>query len=321
MPVLESSASKTQCPLEQGLTRLRAHQYTDAIPLLQAALCREPGRFAAVRGLATAHLLDGQPKKARTVMDKFTAEHPMAAEGWRLAAQLEWKLNDRHRSIEILRAGLKRLPHARTLHRQLATFLAADGKFQEAAEHEESNTGEVSVDTKFSSDCERDWLDQIAADPVLLGAILASLNAPASPLTAESRRMLEGIEAKLSRLLEAQPHHADRQLLLARLQAKLEAIPAAMLSLQRALRANPHLVDAHRLKAELHGRIGETDQAIEILRDLLKRGLSWPDIHYEIATLEQQRGRCADARTHLYSAVILNPRFEQARQLLERIAA
>ena len=290
--VLDSPPSENQSPLDRGIKYLRANQITDAIPLLQAALRGEPGRLAAVRGLATAYLLQRRPNLARTVVDKFTAEHPMAAEGWRLAAQLEWKLNDRSRSIEILRSGLKRLPHSRMLHRQLATFLAADGNFQVAEEH---TTPEPQGGTSADESHERDWLDQIAADPVLLSAILAPLNAATTPLTAESRRMLEGIEVKLARLLEVQPHHADRQLLLATLQTKLDAIPAAMLSLQRALRANPKLIDAHRLKAELHGRIGETDQAIQILRDLLKRGLSWPDIHFEIATFEQQRGRSEDA--------------------------
>jgi tetratricopeptide (TPR) repeat protein len=321
---LDSPDTHACDPLEHGLALLRAQDYPQAVHALQAALRLEPGRFAAIRGLATAYLLDDRPGQARAVLERFTAEHPMAAEGWRLAAQLDWKLQDRPRSIEILRAGLKRLPHCRLLHRQLAVFLAADGKLQEAAEHQgaaphaEDHAAGMPV---APPPPDRDWLDQIAADPVLLGAILTPLDAPALPLSDESQRMLEGIEVKLAGLLEVQPHHADRQLLLARLQAKLESLPAAMLSVQRALRANPQLVDAHRLKAELHGRMGETDQAIEVLRGLLKRGLSWPDLHYQIAALEQQRGRGADARSHLYSAVALNPRFDRARQLLERLAA
>ena len=144
-----------------------------------------------------------------------------------------------------------------------------------------------------------DWLDQIAADPVLLSAILSPFNPESTPISAETRQMLLNIEWKLARLLEAQPHHADRQLLLARLQAKLDSIPAAMLSLQRAMRANPNLVDAHRLKSQLHARIGEPDQALTILRDLLARGFSWPDLHYEIAALEQQQGHASEARAHL----------------------
>jgi tetratricopeptide (TPR) repeat protein len=94
-----------------------------------------------------------------------------------------------------------------------------------------------------------------------------------------------------------------------------------MLSLQRALRANPDLVEAHRLKSQLHARIGEVDQAIAILQDLLKRGFVWPDIHFEMAELERQRGRAPEARSHLYTAIRLNPDFEAARGLLERMAA
>ena len=83
-----------------------------------------PGRFAPipwvygeiVRKIApgeTVRILvdsESHEKSARKVLDKFTAEHPMSEEGWRLAAQLEWKLNDRPRGMEILYAGLKRLP-------------------------------------------------------------------------------------------------------------------------------------------------------------------------------------------------------------------
>lgn len=317
------SKSGKRLPLEEGLDHLRARRYDAAITSLRAALRREPGRFAAVRGLATAYLLGGKPSLARKVLEKFSAEHPVAGEGWRLAAQLEWKLNYRSRAIEILYAGLKRLPHSQMLHRQLAAFLAADGKFDEAAGHTlddaANEIAKTQATAEAASDRDQDWLDQIAADPVLLGAIL-STNEP-SALTPESREMLRNIEWKLARLLEAQPHHADRQLLLAKLQARLDDVPAAMLSLQRALRANPKLIEAHRLIAQLHGRIGEIDQAIAALQSLLKRGLSWPDIHFEIAEFQRQRGCAAEARSHLYSAIRLNPGFEQAKQMLDRMAA
>lgn len=340
-----AAAATKRLPLEEGLEHLKAGRHDHAIVALRLALQREPGRFAAIRGLATAYLLGGEPKSARRVLEGFTAEHPMAAEGWRLAAQLEWKLNYRARAVEILYAGLKRLPLSQILHRQLAVFLAAEGKIAEASAHVgqtasvDDGVGAASdvaryvaaaaggttaaaipepVAPKPGSAVDHDWLDQIAADPVLLNAILAPLSAS---LTAESRQMLLNIEWKLARLLEAQPNHADRQLLLARLQARLDTVPAALLSLQRALRANPNLIDAHRLKSHLHARIGEIEQAIATLKDLLKRGIAWPDVHYEIAELERQRGRDADARSHLYSAIRLNPDFEQARDLLDRMAA
>jgi tetratricopeptide (TPR) repeat protein len=336
-PAAAAAAPATKrLPLEEGLEHLKLGRYDHAIVALRLALQREPGRFAAVRGLATAYLLGGEPKAARRVLETFTAEHPMAGEGWRLAAQLEWKLSYRTRAVEILYAGLKRLPLSQMLHRQLAVFLAAEGKTAEAAQHVGSGgskvaeyvaaaNGEVAAlpepaPMKLApvTSCDHDWLDQIAEDPVLLNAILAPLS---TALTDQSRQMLQAIEWKLARLLEAQPNHADRQLLLARLQARLDMVPAAMLSLQRAMRANPNLAAVHRLKSELHARIGEVDQAIEILKDLLKRGLAWPDVHFEIAELERQRGRDAEARSHLYSAIRINPDFEQARDLLDRMAA
>ena len=44
-------------PLEEGLDHLRAARFDHAVVALRIALQREPGRFAAVRGLATAYLL------------------------------------------------------------------------------------------------------------------------------------------------------------------------------------------------------------------------------------------------------------------------
>jgi hypothetical protein len=58
-----------------------------------------------------------------------------------------------------------------------------------------------------------------------------------------------------------------------------------------------------------------------VLRSLLARGFDWPDIHYQIAQLHKLRGRAEDARSHLYSAMRVNPQFEEAKQLLEQWAA
>lgn len=339
------SALERKLPLEEGLEHLKAGRLDHAVVALRIALQREPGRFAAVRGLATAFVMSDDARSARLLLDSYTTDHPMSAEGWRLAAQLEWKLNQRPRAVEILYAGLKRLPHSGILHRQLAVFLAADGhladaskhaeqapaaegglqieKYIEAAASPESTSGKKLLrETPRAQDAnDHDWLDQIAADPVLLKAILSPIAGDEGALPENTRQMLRNIEWKLGRLLEAQPDHADRQLLLARVQARLDAIPAAMLSLQRALRVNPRLIEAHRLKAQLHARIGEVDQAIGVLEGLLAQGILWPDVHYELADLERQRGRAAEARNHLYSAIRLNPRFDEAHALLERCAA
>jgi tetratricopeptide (TPR) repeat protein len=158
-------------------------------------------------------------------------------------------------------------------------------------------------------------LDRVAEDPKLLDSLL---NLPGDEADLE---MLKGLEFKLARLLESQPYHADRQLVLARLRVRIGELPAALLSVQRALRANPQYVEAHRLRATVLGRMGEYDEAIEILEELIGRGMDWADLHFEVAELQTARGRAADARSHLYSAIRLNPRFERARELLERVAA
>src|SRR3954470_11768649 len=78
------AAPVTRLPLEEGLDHLRAGRFEHAVVALRLAWGREPGRFAAVRGLATAHLLGGEPRSARRVLETFTSEYPMSADGWRL---------------------------------------------------------------------------------------------------------------------------------------------------------------------------------------------------------------------------------------------
>src|SRR4051812_16031318 len=102
---MDHAASKTaaptdrpeprKLPLEEGLDHLRAGRFDHAVVALRIALQRGPGRFAAVRGLATAFVLSDDAKAARLLLDTYTTDQPMSAEGWRLAAQLEWKLNQR----------------------------------------------------------------------------------------------------------------------------------------------------------------------------------------------------------------------------------
>jgi len=67
--------------------------------------------------------------------------------------------------------------------------------------------------------------------------------------------------------------------------------------------------------------MGEYDAAIDVLETLIRRGLDWPDIHCQLAQLQKTRGSADEARSHLYSAIRLNPKFEQAKQMLEKWAA
>jgi predicted Zn-dependent protease len=312
-------------PLEEGLEQLRGGRYDRAIMSLRQAVRREPGRFAAIRALVTAHLMNNEPRRARQILAGFTTDYPMCAEGWRLAAQLEWKLSEPQRAVEILRSGIERSPAAAGLRRQLAIFLSAEGRHAEAAALTGENLTMCVLKTVGSKQDEtspaldNDWLDQIAQDPMLLNAILISTEINTDdPAT---REMLKAITSSLSALIQAQPRHADRQLLLAKLQARLGDIPAALQSVERAIALNENLRDAHQFRASLLTQNGKPEQALEKLKALAKKGTSWPDLFYQIAELEQQLGQASEARSHLYSAIRLNPRYTRAHELLERCAA
>jgi tetratricopeptide (TPR) repeat protein len=315
-----------------GLGHLAAARWAEAVASLQVALRREPTRLAVARAFATACLQAGRAADARQALAEFTVNSPMSAEGWRLAAQLEWKLCRYDDAMAVLARGLERLPNSQALHKQTALFWGARGKLEASARHagraevgpvqqmiataRGEGAPEASPFAKTeNSAVTNDWFDRVAQDSRILDGLLGLSGDDADV------EMLKGLEFKLAALLESQPHHADRQVVLARLRVKLDMLPAAMLSVQRALRANRGYVDALRLKATILGRMNEPAAAIDVLEGLIARGMDWPDLHFQIAELEKARGRADEARSHLYSAIRLNPRFEQAKQMLERVAA
>jgi tetratricopeptide (TPR) repeat protein len=293
------------------MAHLAAGRWGAAAEALRTANQREPGRLAVVRALATACLHGGDERGARRAVGQFVLDNPMCAEGWRLAAQLEWKLNQYDEAMAVLARGLERLPNSAALHRQTALFWGARGKLEHAALHAD-RVGAGSDKTAAHPD----YLDRVAQDPKLLASVLEVSGQDDANL-----EMLREVERKLSALLQSQPHHADRQLALARLQVRIDELPAAMLSVQRALRASPKFVEAHRLRASILGKLGEHEQAIEILKTLIREGSNWADIHFQAAELQKARGRAEEARSHLHSAIRLNPEFREAKQLLERGAA
>jgi tetratricopeptide (TPR) repeat protein len=330
-----SVSNSLEFEFDEGVARLAAGEWAAAVALLRRAVRREPSRLAAVRALATACLRADEVDEGRAALAEFTMDHPMCAEGWRLAAQYEWKTAQYGAAMEILARGLEHLPHSKILHRQTALFWGARGKLETSARHAARAADAGPVDAYVAAArgtgpgdgalfqtplpaaaaVAADWFDRVAQDPRLLETLL---NLPGDEGDVE---ILRGLENKLAALLESQPYHADRQLGLARLQVKLEMWSAAMGSVQRALRANPRYVEAKRLRATILGKVGEFDRAIEAIEDLIAGGLDYPDLHLQVAEMQRARGRADEARGHLYSAIRLNPGFERAREMLERLAA
>ena len=289
--------------LSQGLAQLRAGDFAGATELLRAALARDAGHLPTIRALAAAHLARRQPSAARNVIADYLSNHPMCPRGWVLAAQLEWKLARREDAVRLLRRGLDFLPHSDDLKRRLAAFLAAMGRSVQP------------IRAAGEQPAAPDYLDRVARDTRLLEGLI---NLPAGD---DDTPMLRAIESRLARLVESQPMHADRHLLLARLQLKIGDLPAATRSVHRALRANPNFNAAHRLRATLLARAGDHDQAVRALQALVAAGCQWPDLHVQIAQWQHATGKSDQARQHLYTALRINPHFHRAKALLGRCAA
>ena len=323
--------------VDRGLDDLKMCQTTDAIRSLREALRREPGRFAALRGLATAYVIEEDHSAARNAIADFLGHHPMCGDAWRLAALLEWKLNAREQAVQILRRGLSNLPESAMLLEQLAIFLGARGKVSEAPRISDviSNSTRprvrealaaaagqgVDVSAMFSPVGETpvdqtsdDLLGRVARNSKLLDAVLVA------PAGKNDPAMLAQLAVRVQRVANEQPNHADQHVALARVLEKLDDVEGALAATDRALAANAGYLEAHRLQARLLAKAGQVEPALQTLQGLLDRGLNWPDIHYEIAQLQQSRGQSEHARSHLYTAMHLNPRYRKAQSLLRQCA-
>ena len=275
---------------------------SDTLDSLRAALAKDPAHLPTVRALAAAHVAQNNPAAARQTLADYRTNHPMCARGWILAAQLEWKLAHRDQALRLLHRALDHLPHSPALKEQLAQYLALTNRAPAPASQP------LPVTTP-------DYLDRVAQSTRLLEGLI---NLPA---TEEDTPMLRAIESRLAKLLESQPLHADRHLLLAKLQLKIGDLAAATRSVHRALRANPSFTAAQRLRATCLARAGDHDQATRALQSLIAAGLHYPDLHLQVAQYHHTAGRNHEARQHCYSALRQNPHYQKAQTLLHRCAA
>jgi tetratricopeptide (TPR) repeat protein len=287
-----------------GLGRLAAGDFPAAVVALRAAVARDPACLPAARALATAYLRQGDDVAARRTLEELTVSAPLCAQAWRLAAQLDWKLRRYDEALETLGRGLARLPHSDLLRHQDSLYRGALGR----AEGSPANVTLIDP-------ADPDPLDRVAETPELLDAVLEL------PVEAADIRMLRELGRKLEALLEIQPRHADRHLALARVQLKLEDRRAAARSVLRALRANPDFARAHLFHAELLADQGHFEPAIQTLKKLIATHRDWPDLHYRLADLRRRQGQHEQARSHLYTALTINPGYPQAQNLLRRCAA
>jgi Flp pilus assembly protein TadD len=227
--------------IEAGFTCLARGDWAGAIRHLGQVVRREAGRLSVVRGLATAYLQTGEVDAARRVIGEFVLANPLSAEGWRLAALLEWKAGRRAEAIRVVTQGLKRLPGSDVLNRQMEVFEGAAGDASPAVGRAEFRRRPPSLEP-----ADADWLDRVAREPALLEGVLRVADAR------EDIGVLRELARRMTTLLDAQPAHPDRQLALARLQWKIGNVAAARAALGRALAANPHYAEARRMWEELN---------------------------------------------------------------------
>ena len=81
----------------------------------------------------------------------------MCAEGWRLAAQLEWKMGKYDEAMAVLERGMEFLPYSGILQKQLGVFWGALGKQKDSC-----CAGTSARPASGPAKREADWLDRVA---------------------------------------------------------------------------------------------------------------------------------------------------------------
>ncbi|MEO7271886.1 MAG: tetratricopeptide repeat protein [Vicinamibacterales bacterium] len=152
-----------------------------------------------------------------------------------------------------------------------------------------------------------------------------------NPSFAEAQSNLANTLAATGRFKEAVEHYQAAVRLKSDFTEALVGLGSALLQDQRpveaqaayrdALRADPRLAEAHNGLGAALAMQGQDAAALPECLEALRLKPALPTAHLNIAALLIKGGRLDEARTHLQTALAIDPGYQPARALLERLAA
>lgn len=279
--------------LEIGLLQLAAGNLQGAVYSLDKSLSGQPDFLPAQAAMVDVEIRLGDLARAETRARAIAQQHPQRAIGHLLLADVAWARGQRPAALELYRRALKVEPSTDTMLRLHVAVLRQEGP--KAA---------LAVVQQWSKAHPK---DQRARKE------LADAHARAGEFGL-ARAVYED-------LLKARP--ADALLLndLANVLLRLDP-PAAVPVAERALAAAP----SNALVIDTAGwvlfRNGNTDRALQLLRDARLRRPGEPTIRYHLAAVLAKTGRTAEAKAEVQAALAAAPRFEgseEAQSLLQSL--
>lgn len=331
--------SLAQCPasgtsnvrelLERAQTAMQRQQFREAAASLQEAACLEPRNAQIFYGLGVAQAGGGDflaARKSLATADRLEPTNPLPLA---MTARVNVSMNDADGLKATLRDAAERFPRNGVLHGTLAQFLAQNKLFDLAlaeslrAQSAEGASPQSMMELAVLENTVGGYDDAIRnAEKIAKNAALPNpIRAAASGVAGLSYQSLGQTDAALLHLREAMrldPSQENSYLALAFLLEKGQKYAEAVTVLEKGRRELPasttlllplgtDLVLAERFK-----------EAIQVLRDLLKKAPDQEEAYLQIADAYRKNGNPAQEIEILRELLQRKPDYPNIHRLLAR---
>ncbi|MFM8900294.1 MAG: XrtA/PEP-CTERM system TPR-repeat protein PrsT [Burkholderiales bacterium] len=260
--------------LQVASLQLAANNPSGAAYSLEKALAGRPDYLPALALMTEVELrqgdVTGAEKRARGIVDK----HPRLAIGHSLLGDVALSRQQLSPAIEHFRRAHQAEPSTDTLLRLMRTQLRA---------------GEA----RTSLGLAEQWVKSRPKDFVVQRALAEAYN---------NQGQLKQARATYEALLKSLPDDAPAMNNLAMVMTRL-GDPAAVAMAERALAKAPNQAEVIDTLGWALFQNGQTDRALQLLRDARLRNPSNPDIRFHLATVLAQTGRQAEAKEEVEAAL------------------
>ncbi len=237
----------------------------EVLAALEAVRAAHPDLWQPLSALADAHLAQGDPEQAASLLDAALQGFPLVGPLWLDRARVAGRQGRAEEEIELLGRAVAVAPGWPLPLRQLGETLVRHGRFEEAVEVLRRALALDPADARATGRLAEALRAAGQVGPARVALERAVRLAPAYHWAWQTLRELAGEEAALAlarRIAEERPHEQAALLALARALPPT-ALEEALAVLDRALGLDPRSVDAHDLRATLLSDAGRTQQALE----------------------------------------------------------
>ncbi|XVJ68371.1 MAG: PEP-CTERM system TPR-repeat protein PrsT [Rhizobacter sp.] len=281
--------------LQVASLQLAANNPPGAAYSLDKALAGRPDYLPALALLTEVELRQGDAAGAEKRARDIVGKHPRLAIGHSLLGDVALSRQQLSPAIEHYRRAHQTEPSTDTLLRLMRTQLRA---------------GEA----RSSLGLAEQWVKSRPKDFMVQRALAEAYN---------NQGQFKQAKATYENLIMALPEDAPAMNNLAMVLTRL-GDPAAVAMAERALSKAPNQAEVIDTLGWALFLNGQTDRALQLLRDARLRNPSNPDIRYHLAAVLAQTGRSAEAKAELEAAVQAGPSFDSysnADKLLKSLQA